>query len=258
VPGAGFDGCVVTHNCWDIAPAWREQLSEGRYLVLPLEIHGYTRAITLQKHGDVLHARGFTFCGFVRDLGDGSRTTPVADLRGGELRLRFEDGEPADVSGIEDALCGPRHELPTGVTVAPMESFETLQLYLATTLPGFCRLALDRTRDTRTVAVPRGANAPTVLGAGSLAHLTHVPVTDPGTSERGRSEFIAHAYGPDGARLAERLAAAVRSWDRHVRPRGYPELAVFPTGTPERDLPTGHVLDKPNSRLVFTWGTETP
>ncbi|MFD4554893.1 methyltransferase, FxLD system [Streptomyces sp. NPDC058469] len=256
VPGAGFDGCVITHNCWDIAPAWREQLAEGRYLVLPLEIHGYTRAITFQKHGDVLHARGFTFCGFVRDLGSASRTTPVADVRGGELQLRFEDGEPADVSGIEDALRGPRHEVPTGVTVAPQESFETLQLYLATTVPGFCRLALDRDRDIAIAAVPRGANAPAVLGDGSMAYLTHVPVTDTATSEQGRAEFIAHAYGLNGPRLAEQLATAVRSWDQHVRPHGYPELTVFPAGTADRDLPTGHVLDKPHSRLVFTWNNE--
>jgi protein-L-isoaspartate(D-aspartate) O-methyltransferase len=256
VPAAGFGGCVVTHNCWDIAPAWREQLAQGRYLVLPLEIHGYTRAITLQKHGDVLHARGFTFCGFVRDLGNASRTTPVADLRGGELQLRFEDGEPADVSGIEDALHGARHELPTGVTVAPMESFETLQLYLATTLPGFCRLALDRARDTAIAAVPLGADAAAVLGGGSLAYLTHTPVTGTASSDKGRAEFIAHAYGPDGTRLAEQLAAAVRSWDQQLRGNGYPELAVFPAGTADRELPAGHVLDKPHSRLVFTWNNE--
>ncbi|WP_019070745.1 methyltransferase, FxLD system [Streptomyces hokutonensis] len=256
VPAAGFDGCVITHNCWDIAPSWREQLAQGRYLVVPLEIHGYTRAITLQKHGDVLHARGFTFCGFVRDLGSASRTTPVADLRGGELQLRFEDGEPADVSGIEDALHGARHELPTGVTVAPMESFETLQLYLATTLPGFCRLALDRARDTAIAAVPRGADAAAVLGGGSLAYLTHTPVTGTASSDEGRAEFIAHAYGPDGTRLAEQLAAAVRSWDQQLRGTGYPELAVFPAGTADRELPAGHVLDKPHSRLVFTWNTE--
>lgn len=256
LPDGGFDGCIITHNCWDIAPAWREQLAEGRYLVLPLEIHGYTRAITLQKHGDVLHARKFTFCGFVRDLGTGSRTTPVADLRGGELQLRFEDGEPADVSGIEDALRGTRHELPTGVTVAGNESFETLQLYLATTLPGFCRLALDRAKDTGIAAVPRGDGAAAVLGDASLAYLTHVLVNDADNAEERRSEFITHAYGPHGALLTEQLANAVRSWDLHVRGHGYPQLAVYPAGTDLGESPQGRVLDKQRSRLVFDWDTE--
>lgn len=258
MPDGGFDGCIITHNCWDIAPAWRKQLAEGRYLVLPLEIHGYTRAITLQKQGDVLHARKFTFCGFVGDLGNGARTTPVADLLGGELQLRFEDGEPADVSGIEDALRGTRHELPTGVTVAGNESFETLQLYLATTLPGFCRLALDRAKDTGVAAVPRGADAPTVLGAGSLAYLTHVLVTDTDTSEKRRSEFIAHAYGPNGTLLAEQLASAVRSWDLRLRGHGYPQLTVHPAGTDLGKLSEGLVLDKRHSRLAFDWDTAMP
>ena len=253
VPDGGFDGCIITHNCWDIAPAWREQLAEGRYLVLPLEIHGYTRAITLQKHGDVLYARKFTFCGFVRDLGNGSRTTPVTDLRGGELQLRFEEGEPADVTGIEEALRGARHELPTGVTVAGNESFETLQLYVATTLPGFCRLALDRAKDTGIAAVPRGDGAATMIGGGSLAYLTHVLVNDADPSEERRSEFIAHAYGPNGTLLAERLAAAVRSWDLRVRGHGYPQLAVYPAGTDLGEPSEGLVLDKRHSRLVFDW-----
>ncbi|MGW7423560.1 methyltransferase, FxLD system [Streptomyces sp. NPDC054813] len=256
VPEGGFDGCIITHNCWDIAPAWREQLAEGQHLVLPLEIHGYTRAIAFQKHSDVLHARKFTFCGFVRDLGTGSRITPVADLRGGELQLRFEDGEPADVSGIEDALRGPRHELATGVTVAGNESFETLQLYLATTLPGFCRLGLDRDKDTGVAAVPRGDGAASVLGDGSLAYLTHILVNDAGTSEERRSEFIAHAYGPDGTLLAEELAAAVRFWDLHVRGHGYPQLSVYPAGTNVRETSEGLVLDKQHSRLVFDWDAE--
>ncbi|MEU8545388.1 NUDIX domain-containing protein, partial [Streptomyces sp. NPDC048717] len=54
VPRGGFDGSVITYNCWDIAPAWREQLAEGGRLVLPLEIGGYTRAIAFERRGEVL------------------------------------------------------------------------------------------------------------------------------------------------------------------------------------------------------------
>ncbi|MFF9785040.1 methyltransferase, FxLD system [Streptomyces nigrescens] len=253
MPRGGFDGSVITHNCWDVSPAWREQLAEGRYLVLPLEIHGYTRAIALQRHGDVLHARDWTYCGFVRDRGATARTTPTTSLAGGELHLCHEDGTPPDAAGLEDALRGPRHEVPTGVTVAGMESFETLQLYAATTLPAFCRLALDRSRDTGLAAVPRGADAAAVVEDGSLAYLTHVLVRDGESPKERRSEFIVHAFGPVGARLAERMAACVRSWDQHVRGTGYPQMTVHPAGTPDHELPTGHILDKTSSRLVFQW-----
>ncbi|MGY5131922.1 methyltransferase, FxLD system [Streptomyces nigrescens] len=256
MPRGGFDGSMITHNCWDISPAWREQLAEGRYLVLPLEIHGYTRAIALQRHGDVLHAREWTYCGFVRDRGAAARSTPITNVAGGELQLCHEDGTPPDPACLEDALRGPRHELPTGVTVAGMESFETLQLYAATTLPGFCRLA--GARDTALADLPRGADAAATVADGSLAYLTHVLVKDGETPEERRSEFIVHSVGPAGPSLAEQMAACVRSWDQHVRGTGYPQMTVHPAGTPEHELPTGHILDKTSSRLVFQWPGQHP
>lgn len=111
MPRGGFDASVITYNCWDIAPAWRDQLADGRYLVLPLEVHGYTRAIAFQKHGRVLHATDFQFCGFVRDRGPAARTVPAVDLAEGELQLRFPDGVPAETTGLDDALAGPRNEV---------------------------------------------------------------------------------------------------------------------------------------------------
>lgn len=253
VPAGGFDGGVITHNCWDIAPAWREQLADGAFLVVPLEVHGYTHAIALQRRGEVLYARDWTYCGFVRDRGAAARITPTTSLVGGELQLRYEDGTPPEADGVEDALRGPRHEVRTGVTVAGGESFETLQLYAATTLPGFCRLARNGSRDTEMVALARGADAATVVADGSLAYLTHVRVHDGDTPQRRRSEFIVHAFGPAASVLAERVAARVQGWDRHVRGTGYPPMTVHPSGTPDDRLPSGHIVDKTASRLVFQW-----
>ncbi|MEE1823802.1 methyltransferase, FxLD system [Streptomyces sp. BE20] len=259
VPRGGFDGIVITHNAWDIAPAWRQQLREGATLVVPLEVHGYTRAIALERRGDVLHATAWTYCGFVRDLGQNGRTTPVVDLAGGELRLRFEDVPASDTTGLEEALRGPRTEERTGVTIAGGESFETLQLYLATTVPGFCRLAGDRAKDSGIAAFARSENAPALLGDGSLAYLTYVWVNDGETPAQQRAEFVAHAFGESGPALSARLAAAVRRWDGHARGHGYPRMTVHPATTPDSDLPAGHVVDKVLSRLVFQWaGPDEP
>ncbi|WP_343242853.1 methyltransferase, FxLD system [Streptomyces sp. SID12501] len=254
VPAGGFDGIVITHNVWDIAPAWRTQLAEDRHLVLPLELHGCTRAIVLHKRGNVLEAGpgDWTFCGFVRDRGSAARTTPTVDLPGG-LHLRFEDGIPTDTAGLEQALRGPRYELATGVCVAADESFETLQLLLATTLDGFCRLALDHERDGGLAAVPRGTATAAMLGEGSLAYLTHVRVKDGDTPAEQRREFTVHAVGPARESLAQQMATRVRAWDNTVRATGYPRLSVHPTDTADRDLPDGHVLEKTHSRLVFHW-----
>lgn len=116
VPRGGFDCSMITYNCWDIAPAWREQVAEGGRLVLPLEMGGYTRAIAFERRGEVLHARRFTYCGFVRDQGQQARTVPVVPLLDGGLTLRFDEGA-ADTEGLEEALRGQRHEVATGITM---------------------------------------------------------------------------------------------------------------------------------------------
>ncbi|MET8249343.1 methyltransferase, FxLD system [Streptomyces sp. NPDC005202] len=257
VPRGGFDGSVITYNTWDIASAWREQLAEGGRLVLPLEISGYTRAIAFQRSGDVLHARKFTHCGFVRDQGEHARTTPVVDLLGGELQLRFEDGDAAPTEGLEEALRGPRHEVATGVTMGASFYFGSLQLYAATTLPGFCRLVAHREKGTGVTQLANGSNAPAILGDASLAYLIHVQTRHGDSPAEKEWEWIVHAFGEQGPQLAEQLAATVRAWDRDVRNddgKGTdPVLTVHPASTPDRLLPAGDVLDKRHCRLVFQW-----
>ncbi|MGW1127995.1 methyltransferase, FxLD system [Streptomyces sp. NPDC002526] len=252
VPRGGFDAAMITYSCWDIAPAWREQLAEGGRLVLPLEMGGYSRAVAFERRGDVLHARGFTYCGFVRDQGRQARSAPVVPLLGSALTLRFDEGAAAGTDGVEEALRGPRHEVATGVTMGAGAGvhFGSLQLYAATTLPGFCRLRVHE--DTDVVAEAKGRDAPAVLGDASLAYLVHLP-----TREGGR-EWVVHAFGAEGPRLAELVAATVRAWDRHIRAadddrHADPVLTVHPAGTPDHLLPTGDVLDKASSRLVFRW-----
>ncbi|MCX4826038.1 hypothetical protein OG883_40915 [Streptomyces sp. NBC_01142] len=132
-----------------------------------------------------------------------------------------------------------------------------LQLFLATTLPGFCRLARNRDQSSGITALPKGSDAAAITAAGSLAYLTHVLVQDGPTAEQRRSEFLAHGFGPSGPALAEQLTFAVRRWDVHERAHGYPQLEVHPAGTPDTELPTGHVLDKTHNRLVWTWRSDT-
>ncbi|MEU5612884.1 methyltransferase, FxLD system [Streptomyces sparsogenes] len=248
VPVRGFDGIVITHNASDVAPAWREQLAEGARLVVPLEMGGYTRSLTLVRRGDVLYCEHWTYCGFVRDRGAAARATPAVPLADGEVTVRWEDGEPGDTSGLEKALRGARRELTTGLVVRGIFNFETLQIYAATTLPGFCRLATPAGS-----ALVAQQDAAAMLSDGSLAYLTHRKVKDaPDPSDR-LTEFFIHAYGPAADQLAERFADCVRTWDQKVRESGYPPLTVHPAGTPNGQLPTGDVLDKPSARLVFQW-----
>ncbi|GHA71631.1 MULTISPECIES: methyltransferase, FxLD system [Streptomyces] len=258
VPRGGFDAGVITYSCWDIAPAWREQLAEGGRLVLPLEMGGYSRAVTFERRGQVLHARHFTYCGFVRDQGQQARGIPVVSLLGGGLTLRFEHGTAADTAGLEEALRGPRHELTTGVTMGANSYFGSLQLYAATTLPAFCRLAAHQDPAEGVTVIARDRDAPAIVGDASLAYVTHVRTKNGDRPEDKQWEWVVHAFGEQGSELAEQLAATVRAWDSHVRAddndrHADPLLTVHPAGTPDALLPAGDVLDKEHCRLVFRW-----
>jgi protein-L-isoaspartate(D-aspartate) O-methyltransferase len=258
VPRGGFDASLITYNVWDIAPAWRHQLAEGGRLVLPLEVGGYTRAITFERRGEVLHARKFTHCGFVPAQGEHARTAPVVELLTGELEIRFEDGELRGVGGLEEALRGPRHEVATGVTMGAGFYFGSLQLYAATTLPGFCRLAAHVDKGVGVTQIAKGGDAPAVLGDASLAYLVIMQTRHGDSPAEKEWEWFVHAFGDQGLRLAEQLAATVRAWDRHVRAddnskHADPILTVHPAGTPDDLLPAGDVLDKEHCRMVFRW-----
>ncbi|MCX4826479.1 methyltransferase, FxLD system [Streptomyces sp. NBC_01142] len=248
VPAQGFDGVMITHNAADIAPAWREQLAEGARLVVPLEMGGYTRSLTLVRRGDVLHCEHWTYCGFVRDRGAAARTAPAVRLADAEVTVRWEDGGPGNAAGLEEALRGRRHELTTGLVVRGTFNFETLQVYAATTLPGFCRLAAP---EGSTLVTQRDAAA--MLADDSLAYLTYRVVKGAPDPADRLTEFFIHAYGPAADELAKRFADCVRTWDQKVRESGYPPMTVHPAGTPDEQLPAGDVLDKPSARLVFQW-----
>ncbi|MEV7715821.1 methyltransferase, FxLD system [Streptomyces sp. NPDC088184] len=253
VPRGGFDGSVITYGVWDIAPAWRGQLAEGGRPALPLEIGGYTRAITFRRTGDVLHAERFTRCGFIRAQGEHVRAVPVVGLLGGELQLRFEDGDPAPAQGLAEALRGPRHEVATGVKMGSGFYFGSLQLYMATTLPGFCRLSVHREAGTGVTLIAKDGDAPAILGNASLAYLVHVRTRHGDSPAAKEWEWVVHAFGGQGPQLAERLAATVRAGERDVRDGGDPALSVYPAGTPDRLLSVGEVVDRPLSRMVFRW-----
>ncbi len=201
----------------------------------------------------MLHARKFTHCGFVPAQGEHARTTPVVGLLGGEVQIRFDEGDPVAAEGLEEALRGPRHEVATGVTMGGGLYFGSLQLYAATTLPGFCRLAAHGEKGAGVTRIAKGGDAPAILGDASLAYLVHVQTRHGDSPDEKEWEWTVHAFGDRGPRLAEQLAATVRTWDRDVRDGGDPVLTVHPAGTPDHRLPRGDILDKSHCRLVLQW-----
>ncbi|MET9509502.1 hypothetical protein ABZX62_13725 [Streptomyces flavidovirens] len=81
--------------------------------MVPLEMGGYTRSLTLVRRGDVLHTEHWTHCGFVRERAAAAPTAPAVRLANGGATVRWEDGAPDDAAGLAEALRGPRRELTT-------------------------------------------------------------------------------------------------------------------------------------------------
>ncbi|MEU2554584.1 hypothetical protein ABZ589_23365 [Streptomyces sp. NPDC013313] len=222
--------------------------------MVPLKMGGYTRALTLVRQGDVLHCEHWTYCGFVPDRGAAAaRTAPAARLADGEVTVRWDDGTPGIATGLDEALRGSRRELSTGLVVRGVFNFETLQIYAATTLAGFCRLTVP---ENSTLVTQQDAAA--AVADGSLAYLTYHVVKKAPDPADNLIEFFIHAYGPAADDLAKRFADCVLTWDLQVRESGYPPMTIHPAGTADEQLPVGDVLDKPSARLVFQWPGRMP
>ncbi|MDT3397673.1 methyltransferase, FxLD system [Streptomyces sp. B1866] len=254
---APFDRILITVGTWDIPPAWVEQLSDGGRLVVPLRMRGLTRSVVFQREEGRLVSRGCEVCGFVPMQGAGAHQEQLLLVNGtAEIGLRFDDGLPAEPGLLDNAVRTPRAETWTGVIVGRWESYEMLQLYLATVLPDFCIMAVDPDLDTGLVSPRHKGFAMAAVDKANFAY-----VTTRRTPDDKSAEFGVHAFGPDGPAFAETVADHVRAWDREQRGGPGPEISVYPAATPDDQLPElsiGRVINKVHCRVVLSWPTAAP
>ena len=114
LPGQCFDRMIVTAECWDLSPAWVEQLVHGGRLVVPLWLRpALTVAVAFEKVGGasvggggsgpgdaVLVSRALTYCGFMPLRGPHGGPPRRALLRD----VPWDDGDAVD----DDAPEGDR------------------------------------------------------------------------------------------------------------------------------------------------------
>lgn len=253
---APYDRIVVTVGAWDIPPAWITQLTEHGRIVVPLRMRGLMRSVALQRISDHLVSTSARICGFVPMQGTGARESQALLLTGtDEITLRFDDGLLPDPSLLDNAVRMPRTETWTGVTVKRGVPVDSLQLYMATTLPGFCTMAVDPDLDTGVVA-PRNKRfslAAVSEDGRNFAYITPRPATDDTFFEYG-----VHALGPGAAAFADKIAGHLRTWGRDHRGGSGPRITVYPAGTPDGQIPEladGRVIDKKHSRVALSWPT---
>lgn len=253
---APYDRIMVTVGSWDIPPAWTAQLTATGRLVVPLRVRGLMRSVAFRRAGGHLVSTSARICGFVPMQGAGARESQVLLLAGtDEIALRFDDGLPSSPELLDDALRTPRTEVWTGVTVGRGVPVDTLQLYLASALSGFCTMSVDPELDTGLVA-PR--NKHFSLAAVSDDGRSFAYVTPRPTEDGAMFEYGVHALGPGAPAFAERVADHLRAWDRQQRGGPGPRIAVYPADTPDAlipELPGRRVIDKAHSRVVLSWPT---
>lgn len=251
---APYDRILVTAGAWDIPPAWMEQLGADGRLVVPLRVRGLTRSIAFTRTGDHLEGSSPQVCGFVPMQGTGEHTEQLLLVTGkGEIGLRFDDGLPENPSLLDNAVHTPRAETWTGVTVALREPIGSLQLYLATQLPGFCVMAVDPDLDTGIVAPNNPGFSMAAVDGGDFAYLVTRRTPDDRSVEYG-----VHALGPEGAAFAEAVAEHVRAWGDNHRGGPGPRIDVLPADTPEDRTPADLVITKRHTRIAFSWPTAAP
>ncbi|GGK13450.1 hypothetical protein GCM10010124_02520 [Pilimelia terevasa] len=245
---APYDRIIVTAGAWDIPPAWTEQLALGGRIIVPVRISGLTRSVVFERDGDRLVSRSVELCGFVRMQGASERKEDLVLLHGEDVGLRVDD-KPFDRDALRAAMSEPPTTVWSGVTVGSQEPFDGLDLWLATALPGFCRLHVQRPAieaKVVTPALPWGASA--VFDGGSFAYLTLRPA-----SEDDTFEFGAIGHGPDGEKLATQVAAQVCAWNSGYRYGSTPHISAYPVGTADEQLPDGLVVDKKHVRITVSW-----
>lgn len=248
---APYDAIIVTAGAWDIPPAWVEQLVEGGRLVVPFRVHGLTRSIGFVEHDGVLRSTSSLICGFVPMQGADSHAETLFRLGGTEeVVLRFEEGAPEDPHLLDDVVRTPRVDRWTGVTVALREPIDTLQSYLATTLPGFCVMTVDPALDTGSVTPNNPRFSMAAVEGGDFAYLVTRRV--PGAAS---VEYGVHAFGPTAMEFAERVGLLVREWDRDQRGGPGPEIRVYPISVPVDRSSEDRVVTKRHTHVTFSWPT---
>jgi protein-L-isoaspartate(D-aspartate) O-methyltransferase len=146
-------------------------------------------------------------------------------LRGEDVALRVDADQAVDADALRDALNLPRVVRESGVEIGGLESFDELDLFLATALDDFGLLAakLDAIEGG---LVERSARmgAKTALAGGSFAYRASQATSEDRTS----FEFVAYGHGRDGEGIADEYVTLIREWDRVHRHGPGARIEVFP------------------------------
>jgi len=252
---APYDAIIVTVQAWDIPPAWTGQLVPGGTLVVPLRMNLVGRSLAFRRESDRrLASLSAELCGFVPMQGTGAHqehSFRVPDPGGGHVTLRFDQSLPDAPSQLEGALAsGPVTEW-SGVTIPNATSFEDLHLWLASFLPGFCKVGAGKGTALASLGVSRGWFPYGAAHGDSFCYQASRRLGGDGQIE---FEFGAGGYGPRAANVAAAFNDQVRHWDASGRDLPGDAFAFWPAGTEIPDMPGPvSVFPKAHGTVTVSW-----
>jgi protein-L-isoaspartate(D-aspartate) O-methyltransferase len=286
---APYDRVIATVGVWDLPLAWRDQLTPGGRIVVPLRLRGaVTRSIAFERppgdgDGRTLCGASGEMCGFMplREsiASDPRRLLPLRPE--GDVALELQQDQDADPAALASVLGTGRHVAWTGVRFADEATVTAwLYLWLTCAVPGgLCGLVARQSAVDDGTVPPRSRPGTMAAVAGdSVAYLTSRPGAASGRAG-DRREIGVIGHGPGGRRLADEIAEQVRIWHRHYRTRtatftirelespGHPvspgpsespgplrppETAP-PSASASRDGPRDFTFRTPHNRLTISW-----
>ena len=241
---APYDRIVVTVTAWDIATAWIDQLRPGGRIVVPLRVRGQTRAIAFDRLDDHLESRSTALCGFVGMQGAGANYERLIPIRGNEVGVSFDEDQEVDAHPFDGVLDQPRERVWSGVVMNREEPLLDLNLWLASTLPGYCVLSGD---GSGVVAPTPRWGAAAVATRDSVAYLTCRP------ARRAAASFVelgCIGHGPAAGDLIDRMVDQLRIWDVHHRRGPGPAFQVH---VPGDELAPGFHIARRHSYVTVNW-----
>jgi protein-L-isoaspartate(D-aspartate) O-methyltransferase len=253
--GAPYDRIVVTASARDLSPAWTGQLGEGGRLVVPLSVRGVHQSVAFVRAGDHLASASVVPCGFMALAGELAGPDPVRPL--GEIPgvfLSFEGDRDLDLAALHAALGQPGQPPPTGVTITMSYPFAGLRLWLALHDPDAGELgavgpAAERNLIPAVRTRPGMASTTVLVGETGLAAIARPP----GVEQAIAFEAWVCGYGPDGDRLAGRLAAGIRAWESAGRPASHTlRVRAYPAGAAACEH-AAFTIEMPHTRFLLDW-----
>jgi protein-L-isoaspartate(D-aspartate) O-methyltransferase len=261
---APYDRIVVTAGAWDVAPAWREQLTAAGQLVLPLSLYGPQQSIAFARDGGELVSRSVRACGFMRLRGAfrGQETELALGPESG-LVLHCDEPPPVDAATVAAWLRGPSMTLSIDVQTQRTAIWRSLSLTIATQLPGYCLLnATGAVAEQRTLpalfrwqtGVPSCSSIGVVSAHGlCLLSWDADPAAVAGEADDATFPLMIVHFGSDPT-LAERLAACIAAWDADGQGAGR-QLHIRATPHDHAGVPPSDatIIDRTWHRLLLTW-----